>query len=214
MSKRFGSLKFNKNTCEIIFIFRHIFCVILIFVINCFELIKAKQIACESIYAYRFSDPMGSLNTCWIYQSTTINTTGITLTSTSNEVTAISFWRSNQIFFLPENISVNFPNLTFYDAYNNALNEVTKSNFNSLTRVRWLHLSENKLERIANNTFEDMTALEHLFLSELSSNIIIVFLKVLRYLLLKKMKKMRKMKKKKQKFRLSMIINEIIDYRC
>lgn len=145
---------------------RSFLCLFLIFAITKLDSTNAKQVACESIYAWGFNSPMESLNTCWIYQSTTIDEPGVTLTSASNEVTAISFWRSNQIFYLPEHINGNFPNLTFYDAYSNALTEITKENFVGLNKLRWLHLHGNKLERIPNNTFDDLSSLEVLRLSE------------------------------------------------
>lgn len=76
------------------------------------------------------------------------------------EVKGIYFVENPAIEFLPIFVYQKFPNLQGYAAYNCSIREVSKKNFERLTRLVNIFLLGNKLERIPSDTFDGLINLE------------------------------------------------------
>lgn len=68
--------------------------------------------------------------------------------------------------YLPENIEKAFPNLVEYSAINTYLESISAANFEGLSKLKKLNLSDNDLSVIESGTFAELTELEQLDLSE------------------------------------------------
>lgn len=94
--------------------------------------------------------------------STTINSTGFTISNYDETVGYLHFFNNKKIQFLPEYPAKNFPNLIVYRAWACAIEKVFKVNFENLNKLRLLDLKTNQLERIESDTFEDLISLDFL----------------------------------------------------
>lgn len=140
---------------------------ILILLIIKFKGTPATQVSCEIIgNSARFYD-VGSRKTCFMENVTEIDSLGFTISSSEGEgIEKLSFFRNKKISFLPERIARTFPNLVHILAYRCSLKAVYKSNFQGLRQLKVLDLDGNRIERIASNTFDDLSSLEVLILSK------------------------------------------------
>lgn len=100
--------------------------------------------------------------------NTEIATTGTSISTPRDaNIGALTFYDNSKIRFLPENPARNFPNLVLYDASDCAVQAVTRANFRSLHKLQRLFLNGNEIPKIERNTFDDLTSLEELDLSEI-----------------------------------------------
>lgn len=106
---------------------------------------------------------VGLLNTCWMHISTEISEPGVILSSNAS-VKALSFAYNKRILYLPSKISVSFPSLECYVARSCYIKEISKDNFEQMKNLRRLDLKGNKIEIILSDAFEDMIALQWLYL--------------------------------------------------
>lgn len=127
--------------------------------------LTVKNLPCER-YAY----DSRRLKTCYMNDTTTINSTGYSISSDlDTDVEVLTFDNNNKIHFLPENLAEKFANLLIYRARYCSIKLIMKSNFKGLTKLKELRLDYNSIELIPNNTFEDLISLDTLSLRELIS---------------------------------------------
>lgn len=77
-------------------------------------------------------------------------------------VLALKFDLNNKISVLPVRVDETFPVLAAYFAQYCSIKTISKVNFKNLKKLRVLALTNNKIERIDDDTFEDLTSLEQL----------------------------------------------------
>lgn len=129
----------------------------------------SKQTACE---VFDFLDNVGRFGTpltCGMMETTSIDETKVTISSKRNvSVEGLTFSFNRKIFFLPENVNNNFPNLKIYFAENCSIKAISKENFEGLNKLKILRLLFNQIEKISSETFNDLVAIEYLYLGEKS----------------------------------------------
>lgn len=120
-----------------------------------------NEITCESIAGGSWNDGLVNLKTCRMRSSTSINSFGIIIESSKDEsVKGLSFYTNKNISFLPVNVAEVFPDLEGYSADDCSIKIVSKIYFQNLSKLTTLGLSNNLIERIPTNTFEDLTSVE------------------------------------------------------
>lgn len=125
---------------------------------------NAFNVSCEKIEMYSWA--WGGALTCYM-RTVTINSTGLEITNERNmAIRAIEFSSNKMVQFLPEHPAQNFPNLEIYKATGCAIEKIQKKNFKNLSKLKVLWITSNPLETITSDTFEDLTSLESLVLSE------------------------------------------------
>lgn len=124
----------------------------------------AKKVTCESVRdnGY-FSGSVGHVKTCFMQKSAFINEHGATISlRNESKIKGLTFSGNNRIIYLPDNVAGSFPNLEGYQAWKCNIKVISKPNFAGLDKLKVLWLNENRIEAIANNTFEDLNKLEDL----------------------------------------------------
>lgn len=107
-----------------------------------------------------------SIKICYL-SPTFINSTDYLNASYRDEtVEAIDALRNRKIDYLPRNIGEFFPNIVALDAAHCSIKEITKENFKGLSKLRLLRLASNKIEKIDDDAFEYIPAVEQIWLSE------------------------------------------------
>lgn len=81
---------------------------------------------------------------------------------------AISFYGNSKISFLPQGVGGKLPNLLSYAATYCSVKAIFKDNFKGLSKLIYLGLNRNEIEKIPTNTFEDLKVLEKLELGKFS----------------------------------------------
>lgn len=137
-----------------------------------------KTISCERIGNGDNWVRVGRARTCTMKVTTTIESEEFVITPADSSVIALSFADSKKIKCLPINVDDTFINLAGYFASDSSLKAVSKINFQNLTKLRYLGLHNNEIEKIDGDTFEDLTSLEEIRLRKCS--LLIIFL--IRYL--------------------------------
>lgn len=129
--------------------------------------VKANIVKCEwtEYYDYFHGEDPAS-NTCYMHTVTTINSPGFILLSKTKNIERLVMHGNKKIRFLPEKVAESFPDLLHYLAQRCAITEISIVNFENLTKLRNLNLRENQIEKIADNTFNDLKSLTHLWLSK------------------------------------------------
>lgn len=90
-----------------------------------------------------------------------INASDFSIADRKDEaVKGIYFMENSEIEFLPIFVYQKFPNLQGYAAYNCSIREISKKNFERLTRLVNIFLRGNKLEKIPSDTFDGLINLE------------------------------------------------------
>lgn len=107
-----------------------------------------------------------SFKTCFSSHTARSDSPYSTFEDVDYSIQFISFVFNKKILFLPIRVAENFPNLLIYHATFCSIKTVQKVNFKDLSRLRWLFLDGNQLETIASDTFEDLTSLFRLEMSE------------------------------------------------
>lgn len=131
--------------------------------------VKAQNVNCEKVENFDWS--AGDLKTCYMTTTTSIGSSGISISAARDEtVGAINFASNKNIHFLPENPAGSFPKLIAYSAASCAVERISKSNFQNLETLQNLFLFNNKLTRIETNTFEDLHSLTRLDLGKETVN--------------------------------------------
>lgn len=84
-------------------------------------------------------------------------------------VQGLELERNNMIFYLPIKIAESFPNLLALSAWDCSLKEISRKNFENLSKLKQLILYRNEIETIFYDTFADLIALEYLNLRKKNS---------------------------------------------
>lgn len=88
-----------------------------------------------------------------------------TIFDVDNQIDGIDFSENKRIVFLPILVHETFPNLIGYYAFHCSIREISKKNFDKLSRLEDLNLNSNHIERIKSDTFEDLVSLTQLHIS-------------------------------------------------
>ena len=141
---------------------------VLLLILGSFSGVSADQVSCEKIGHYDFG--LGSWKTCYMDKTTEINSADTTIASRDESVEGLYFYNNKNIKFLPIEVSEKFPNLLGLGARDCSLTTISKANFKGLSKLRYLSLAQNRIEKIRSDVFEDLVALEHLYLCEFKLN--------------------------------------------
>jgi hypothetical protein len=123
---------------------------------------KAKEIACEAISLGNYGGIV--LSTCKLERTTSIDSTGVSISDPKESILGLYFFDNKKIHYLPENLQEHFSNLSGIQASKCAIKQISNVNFKGLTKLTFVELGDNKIEKIASNTFEDSLLLEKLYL--------------------------------------------------
>lgn len=122
-----------------------------------------NKISCERITSKSITDLGGSQKTCFMKTNTSITTPDVKV-SKNETIGGLDFYSNKNISYLPIKLYESFPNLTYLFAQSCSLATISKENFKQLYKLRWISLSQNKIERIPSDVFEDLQYLEWLYL--------------------------------------------------
>lgn len=123
---------------------------------------KAVDVSCESVVEWR------GQATCHMDETTAITTDDAKISDARNEnFTHLSFFQNSEISFLPIEIHEKMPNLNKITAFLCSISKISKKNFSKLTKVLFLDLRYNKIEKIQSDTFEDLLELKTVWLGKL-----------------------------------------------
>lgn len=128
-----------------------------------YDEIETKEVACEK---YRDEN---RYETCYMNAHTIIDSANFSVAGLRDEdVGGLNFEGNKKIGYLPVYLYKQFPNLYVYFAKSCAIKEITKENFEKLKRLFVLDLSYNNIQKIRADTFNGLTILGKIYLSELS----------------------------------------------
>lgn len=131
------------------------------------EVSAESKISCEFISDYDAGFENGILKSCDVSSTVKINSTKSKFSDVSDQtVSRLHLSNNKNIFLLPENIDEKFPNLLQYEAKKCEILIIVKTNFKNLRQLKKLNLWGNKIEKIPNDVFQDLTALEVLSLGK------------------------------------------------
>jgi Leucine-rich repeat (LRR) protein len=130
----------------------------------------AKTVQCESVSSEYFVT-----KTCFMDKTTMIDENNETISTEDESIGALSFVGNRNIFYLPIKVAENLPNLLVYAANRCSVIDVSKDHFKGLSKLKYLWLSHNQIEKIPSRTFEDLPDLEKLWLSELIASDFLFF---------------------------------------
>lgn len=109
--------------------------------------------------------------------STVIDSTDFLITSARDEtVEGFDTSRNKNVEFLPINLGEKFPKLIILSASGCSIKGIAKENFKGLNMLRHLLLIRNQIERVDDDTFEFIPAVERISLGEQLSVLLIEFI--------------------------------------
>lgn len=126
------------------------------------------EVECES-----YASCHAASSCCIMTVISEIKSTQVTISESDNQIDGINFSENRNILFLPVLVYKKFPNLIAYYAFHCSIREISKKNFEKLSRLEDLNLNSNQIERIRSDTFEDLVALQQLHISECSKTVIL-----------------------------------------
>jgi Leucine rich repeat len=164
--KRFKQLIFYESQIKLRFSFhsKHLFLVLLALMHTC-QGDKAKDVLCEKIEDYDFGSSKG-FKACFLNEKTSINSTGMKISTNDNSIRGINFYNNKEIFYLPDGVFEKLPYVMGIDAQGCSIKQISVSNFKGLNKLEILKLDHNKIEKIMSGTFKDLVVLELLDLCE------------------------------------------------
>jgi hypothetical protein len=130
--------------------------------------VEGTEIACESVRDGFWGGIVTELKICIIDEATTIEARDATFSASDEPVNSLNFSGNKKIRFLPILVADKYPDLLLYDASGCSLKEVTKQNFEGLSKLKALFLNKNEIEKINSDTFEDLLDLEDFYLGEIT----------------------------------------------
>lgn len=99
--------------------------------------------------------------TCNMQQTTVIESDRVTIFARKDPTIAeINLSGNKKIFFLPIRADKNFPNLTSLDAHDCSISSISKEPFRNSWPLKKLNLTQNYIENIPVNTFDDLAKLQ------------------------------------------------------
>lgn len=130
------------------------------------EIVDAKEVSCESVIGNVWSYSVNTVKTCNMH-TTSISEAGVTFSTLDESVLGIFVNNNEAVSFLPEKVNEKFPNLLGYCVQRCSIKEISKKNFEQLTKLKILYLHDNQIEKIGSETFGDLKDLEQLFLRKI-----------------------------------------------
>lgn len=104
--------------------------------------------------------------TCHLW-GTVVDSNDFLITSARNETVEGFFAQENKnLEYLPTNLGEKFPNLLFLATVNCSIKEITKESFKGLSLLRNLYLHSNQIEKIDDDTFDYISAIQLIALSK------------------------------------------------
>lgn len=123
---------------------------------------EGNEISCERIAVYHLQYGFPNLKTCFLDESTRIDSNTFTMSPKSNEEMSLKFTGNENIFYLPTKLHETFSTVALIHASRCAIKSVSKENFMNLGKLVTLNLGRNQIKSIDSNTFDDLTSLETL----------------------------------------------------
>lgn len=125
------------------------------------------HIDCEEVDSEKENEELGKLKSCELIDKTEIEVPGVTLsTAQDDDMRAIRFFDNKKIFFLPVDVYKSFPYLVLYFGHSCNIKAISKENFAHLTKLRELHLDNNRIQKIEADTFEGLKSVQVIYLSK------------------------------------------------
>ena len=115
---------------------------------------------CESIEDVTFHSPINFVKTCCMNSLTAIDEPSTQILTVDSSVQGLYMWNNRKIKYLPKFVDESFPNLLAYGANSLSLTSIEKANFKGLFKLKALWLSDNEIETVPSNVFEDLISLE------------------------------------------------------
>lgn len=116
-----------------------------------FEEVDFVDLACGE-----FHDDEG-VDTCILTPNTVINATNFVIGDLRDEkIGGIYFFNNEGIEYLPYKVYMQLPHLVKYYGRACAVKQISRENFEKLTRLRSINLSFNQIQKISGNTFEGL----------------------------------------------------------
>lgn len=104
---------------------------------------EAKTVSCEDFGDFDFGQPIEAVKTCWMEPTTAIDEPGTMISTRDGTVRGLNLSNNKKIFYLPDNVTETFPNLEGYEAWECSVKEISKQNFQGLTKLKVLSLQNN-----------------------------------------------------------------------
>lgn len=150
------------------------------FILMVFELMviaNANELSCETIGDENWDDgdSVGTLRTCYMNGTTSINKPNVTISVRDKSIGGLDINYNKNVLFLPNGVAEKFPNLLGYSVSDCPIKEVSKENFEHLSKLKGLWLHDNQIEKIASDTFKDLINLEQLWLGKKFKHIDVVY---------------------------------------
>lgn len=125
----------------------------------------ANEVPCENIGPESWSG-LGDLRTCYMNGLTDIDAPDSEISTPKDEnLRGLRCNGNRNIDFLPVGVSTKFPNLIGYDASLCSIKTIKKANFRNLNKLKQIYLNGNQIELINSDTFEGLTELGLIYLS-------------------------------------------------
>lgn len=134
-----------------------------------------KQIACKSsigssegiekLFSNRYNRSAGC---CTLQHKTIIDSPDYTFANNLNYrgLEMLHIFHQRNVEFLPVLVHETFPILKFYRVVSTPIQKVFRKNFEKLNRLEMLHLEQNQIDVIKNDTFEDLVNLKEIFIGD------------------------------------------------
>lgn len=125
----------------------------------------ANEVPCENIGLESWSG-LGDLRTCYMNGLTDIDAPDFEISTPKDETLRGLRCNGNRnIDFPPVGVSTKFPNLLGYDASLCSIKTIKRANFRNLNKLKQIYLNGNQIELINSDTFDGLTELELIYLS-------------------------------------------------
>lgn len=127
---------------------------------------NSSQVGCELVASDNFFT-IDVLKTCFMNETTVISSPSTLINNNKDEtIKELNFYRNTKIEYLPIFIYKSFPNATVIIAQFCSIRSIEFRNFELLDELTHLYLSDNQISTVPDNTFQSLTSLRDLDLSE------------------------------------------------
>ena len=157
-----------KSSVKLIFSFCRNILVIWLLIFSSFNGVLADQVSCEKIENY--TRGWGNLKTCFMNETTKVTSVDTTIASQDESIEVLFFYFNKKIKFLPIEVNEKLSNLVQIQAAYCSLTTISKANFKGLSKLRVLSLYMNQIGKIRSDVFDDLVALNYLYLSKFTLN--------------------------------------------
>lgn len=125
------------------------------------------EVPCEKVEDVNYrAGNIGLQSVCYL-AGTMINTPGFTIASERNESIGGLYMLGNRVAFnLLIRVNEKFPGLVVYMVTECTVKTINKGHFDDMRNLKQLDLVKNQIKSIDGTVFEDLTALQFLYLSK------------------------------------------------